>query len=726
MLHKNNFQETSWRYPASNKIIIPNYAEQPIAYNKTIDQDNVLARFNQLTSDNTTYENKNGLPSYGVVNANPMKTVYKFGNDTLETKTHPTYGNNIYSTNHNKYIKQYSDMEYSRLKDPIQRKVKEEQLKDKFSMLPIEATEEILTCKQDDNTIIKNFRQQNETEDINTESSLYDAKRDIDELKPNEYGKKTFTSADLYRLDYNINPTSKIIKRNNKRFQNIDNDYNNNLPTYMQNKNVIDIKDQKYKINETDQDKHTNKLLKNSKNELLQDKYAIDENINPLNTSKKDKNDKLNINKHKARDNITFEENRKENFEKFAEVNEKETFNNEQKQHMINDNESRNLLYMSMKNMPMNTNVNFDYETRDETFYNNISKHKQKNDFMDKFNINYDEYEDNETFAPPRSNYVMAENTDIEINDNLLDNENPAIINKGNSKYYKTEYALNDTSAATDEKTLYEFRNINKNNCLIEHIPINYDYEDEIEQQRQANKKNINYNEQRELKENNKLTKQQIKKMEAAKIYSSVWDRITAPFKPNYNNKEPFTNDGTNLSTALETYIITLQAQAKAIIEFVTHHSDFKPWEEYWGYLTSNINKCNNLFEILDKDATDVAYVQNKGVHMRFRVRDKKSFVPLSIYTYVLVHEMAHLANGKEWGHGYQFQKLMHLLEVAAFELNIIQPEKYPRYEYKSDNVPILTKDSIKHEIKEGIEVLIMEGKNRKYYENLLNCVMSK
>ena len=74
---------------------------------------------------------KSKLP-YGVVNANPMKTVYKFGNDTLETKTHPTYGNNIYSTNHNKYIKQYSDMEYSRLKDPIQRKVKEEQLKDKF------------------------------------------------------------------------------------------------------------------------------------------------------------------------------------------------------------------------------------------------------------------------------------------------------------------------------------------------------------------------------------------------------------------------------------------------------------------------------------------------------------------------------------------------------------------------------------------------------------------
>ena len=71
----------------------------------------------------------------------------------------------------------------------------------------------------------------------------------------------------------------------------------------MQNKNVIDIKDQKYKIKETDQDKHTNKLLKNSKNGLLQDKYAIDENINPLNTSKKDKEDKSTVNKHKAKDN---------------------------------------------------------------------------------------------------------------------------------------------------------------------------------------------------------------------------------------------------------------------------------------------------------------------------------------------------------------------------------------------------------------------------------------
>ena len=720
MMHKNNFQETSWRYPAIDKIMQPNYKEQPLAYNKTIEQDNVLTRFNKFEPDNTTYENKNGLPSYGVVNTCPMKTLYKFGEDTIETTTHPTYGNNLYSTNHNKYTKKDSDMEYSRLKDPIQRKIKEEQLKDKFLLLPIEATEEILTCKEDDETEIKNYMQMNENDNINTEGTIYDAKRDIDELKPNEYNKKTLTGADLYRLDYDINPTGKIIKRNSKRFQNIDNDFNNNLPIYLQNKNVIDIKDQRYKPKETNQDKHTNKLLKNSKNELLQDKYAIDENINPLNTQKKDKEDKLTVNKHKAKDNITFEEDYKE------------TFNNNQREdnektNMINDNESRNLLYMSMKNMPLNYYENdndegFDYNTREERFYNNISKHTQKADFMDKFNVDsYEDENENETFAAPRSNYVMSENTDITINNNLRNGNSSVIINDDNGKYCKTEYALSDTSDATDEKTLYEFRNINKSNSLIEHIPINYNHANELERQKNinsSNKRNMNINE---------LPRQEINKIKASQIYSSIWDRITQPFKPSYESrKEGFTSNGSNLSTALETYIITLQAQSKAIIEFVKHHSDFKPWAEYWNYLETNINKCNNLFEILDKDASDVAYVQNKGSHMRFRVRDKNRFVPLSIYTYVLVHEMAHLANGKEWGHGPQFQKLMHLLEVAAFELNIIQPEKYPIYEYKSDNIPILTKNSIKQEIREGIDVLIAEGKNKRYYDNLMQCVAKR
>ena len=47
-MHKNNFQETSWRYPAIDKIMQPNYKEQPWAYNKTIEQDNVLTRFNKF------------------------------------------------------------------------------------------------------------------------------------------------------------------------------------------------------------------------------------------------------------------------------------------------------------------------------------------------------------------------------------------------------------------------------------------------------------------------------------------------------------------------------------------------------------------------------------------------------------------------------------------------------------------------------------------------------
>lgn len=189
------------------------------------------------------------------------------------------------------------------------------------------------------------------------------------------------------------------------------------------------------------------------------------------------------------------------------------------------------------------------------------------------------------------------------------------------------------------------------------------------------------------------------------------------------NEKEAFTS---RKETIDHTYITILESHARMIINFVSCHEDFKHWKTYWKYLQRNFCKCNGLFEILNKSDADVAYVENKGETMKFRIRDDKRYVPINIYEYVLIHEMAHLANGKEWGHGKNFQMLMHLLEVAAFELRILNVEKYPENSYISNNTPILSKRSIKAELYDGIKLLIETGGNKEFYNDLYKLVEEK
>ncbi len=209
-------------------------------------------------------------------------------------------------------------------------------------------------------------------------------------------------------------------------------------------------------------------------------------------------------------------------------------------------------------------------------------------------------------------------------------------------------------------------------------------------------------------------------------------------YKTEQNKIETFTG-ATNYTTATSNYLSSLASQAMMLLYFVKNNEDFKPWCQYWNSLQYNLLKASNngnsegvklnnaiIFQMLEQSDSDVAYVQNKGEQMKFRIRDTYKFVPLHIYTYVLTHEMAHLANGKEWGHGQTFQMLMHLLEVAGFLTNIIKLEAYPIDPYYSGGTPILTKQSIKEELYDGINYLIKYGGNKKYYNDLLNIISNK
>lgn len=164
-----------------------------------------------------------------------------------------------------------------------------------------------------------------------------------------------------------------------------------------------------------------------------------------------------------------------------------------------------------------------------------------------------------------------------------------------------------------------------------------------------------------------------------------------------------------------------LEARASAIVLYLLKDQSFRPWIKQWEFLQRNINKCNMDFNQLEDDHEDVAYSLDKGKELSFRFRDKDKYMPLSVESYVLAHEMAHVAN-EEVGHGEKFQELMHLIEVAAYMLQFIDLSKYSDSTVHSNGQEILSRRSIKHELFDGIDNLIAHSEDpeqREYWEQI-------
>lgn len=86
---------------------------------------------------------------------------------------------------------------------------------------------------------------------------------------------------------------------------------------------------------------------------------------------------------------------------------------------------------------------------------------------------------------------------------------------------------------------------------------------------------------------------------------------------------------------------------------------------------------------------------------------------------------MAHVAN-EEIGHGNKFQELMHLIEVAAYMLQFIDLSKYSDSTVHSNGQEILSRSSIKYELRDGIENLIRHSESeeqKEYWRQILKRV---
>lgn len=330
------WQSSSTIYPASRPVLFEEAKTQPFAYNRTIDQENVIPTFNinlldrenkfndQLTlvPDNTSYYNRNGLPYQ--INNNQCSKPYKqvcfdnmFDNmihsqpsviNSLNGSSYPNrfkqqtdrrYGTNIVPTYKPYWIDEEYKMEHDRnYNKPTNSKGNifstAKQLNNvtnlKQQQLPIY-----------DNDIIKDTKPYNvyKPPDTNIKHSKIINTQDIDyvDIEDNIYNskgdKRFLNTPDVIKQNLNIDITKQPLKQIRNRFNNIDNDFNNNLPLYLQNidRSVLlekagilqnnyrkDINQEIHPI-----DAMTNKLLNNSGNKLVEDAYyTYDENTNPM------------------------------------------------------------------------------------------------------------------------------------------------------------------------------------------------------------------------------------------------------------------------------------------------------------------------------------------------------------------------------------------------------------------------------------------------------------
>lgn len=182
--------------------------------------------------------------------------------------------------------------------------------------------------------------------------------------------------------------------------------------------------------------------------------------------------------------------------------------------------------------------------------------------------------------------------------------------------------------------------------------------------------------------------------------------------------------DNTQYEIVDELYKELLRSYTYSILNFVLNFESYRPWLKHWKWLEKNIYKNDLKIYKLSEEHQQVAYNYNKCQHMNFRWKDNKGYISKNVFTYVLLHELAHASFPPEFKqHKHPFNDILCLLTVAAVELDLINLTKLPTTEYVSNNTPILSKSSFLAEVRHGIELLIESNDDKSiveyYYDRL-------
>ena len=179
-----------------------------------------------------------------------------------------------------------------------------------------------------------------------------------------------------------------------------------------------------------------------------------------------------------------------------------------------------------------------------------------------------------------------------------------------------------------------------------------------------------------------------------------------------------------------ELYKNILRAYPKAICYYVNHCKYYRHWIKNWEILDHNLLKTDLNVGRLEVGDEDVAYTENKGEIIKFRWRDKKQWMPLNVFVYVLLHELTHQIFPPSFqGHDSPFPEMLCLMCVVGYELRLFDLECIPKDMFYSNGQPITCRNSIKRELNFGIDMLEKVNNTEddyKYYEALRKNINDK
>ena len=176
-----------------------------------------------------------------------------------------------------------------------------------------------------------------------------------------------------------------------------------------------------------------------------------------------------------------------------------------------------------------------------------------------------------------------------------------------------------------------------------------------------------------------------------------------------------------SLNDSDELYKELLRSYAVALCHYLNNSKKYSKWSYNWKILDNNLKKTNLSVKRLDSSDKDVAYTQNKGDIIKFRWRDNDSYIPRSVFAYVLMHELTHQVFPMTFqGHGDPFPDMLSIVCVAGYELRIFDLKNVPKKTVYSNGQEITSRSSLTAELMNGIKLLREANPNSSdYYDQL-------
>lgn len=197
--------------------------------------------------------------------------------------------------------------------------------------------------------------------------------------------------------------------------------------------------------------------------------------------------------------------------------------------------------------------------------------------------------------------------------------------------------------------------------------------------------------------------------------------------EPTNQNQTKETFNKTSLNDSDELYQELLRSYAVSLNHYLNNSSKYKKWKTNWKILDDNLTKTNLSVKRLDSKDKDVAYTQNKGDIIKFRWRDTDTYIPRSVFAYVLMHELTHQVFPMTFqGHGDPFPDMLCIMCVAGYELRIFDLKNIPKKTVYSNGQEITSRGSLTSELLRGIELLREANPDSSEYYDQLEAVIKK